>query len=171
MPVYLPNFTTFTSLLRDSAPIVDRSTTSFLSYIGSVSIAPNIIILRILVSSCFLFLAAWKNVKNRGILWFFSSYFTVIEVSSGEYGYEWTERMVNKIEERHPLEPIHQTGVQGYKFSKEITRVSWWEQFTTLFRRKMKQCFRDKVRKLMRAFIHLFIYSFIHYFFVVNYFC
>jgi hypothetical protein len=70
----------------------------------------------------------------------------VVEVSSGEYGHELVDGMVSKTDIRFPIVPIDQTSPCGYKFSKEIAKISWWEQFSALLRRKMLQFYRDRVK-------------------------
>lgn len=76
-----------------------------------------------------------------------STHLIVVEVSSGEYGHELIDRMVTKIEQRSPILPNsqNQEASEFCKISKGLDKISWWQQFTTLFRRKMLQFYRDRV--------------------------
>ncbi|XP_058792006.1 ATP-binding cassette sub-family G member 1-like [Phymastichus coffea] len=81
----------------------------------------------------------------------------VVEISSGEYGQELVDRMVSKIDARSPIVPITSTASHGQKISKEMVKVSSWDQFTTLFRRKMLQFYRDRNYMYLKISLHIFL--------------
>ncbi|KAL7305558.1 hypothetical protein TKK_0002292 [Trichogramma kaykai] len=82
----------------------------------------------------------------------------LIEVSSGEYGYDWIDRMVVKIDKRRPVVLQAKLDAPAYKFDKkERFQISWWEQFSILFRRKMLQSLRDKNYLYLKIVLHIFL--------------
>ncbi|CAB0036164.1 unnamed protein product, partial [Trichogramma brassicae] len=82
----------------------------------------------------------------------------LIEVSSGEYGYDWIDRMVVKIDKRRPVVLQAKLDTPAYKFDKkERFQISWWEQFSILFRRKMLQSLRDKNYLYLKIVLHIFL--------------
>ncbi|XP_031780550.1 ATP-binding cassette sub-family G member 1 isoform X2 [Nasonia vitripennis] len=83
----------------------------------------------------------------------------IVEVSSGEYGHELIDRMVTKIEQRSPILPNsqNQAASECCKISKGMDKISWWEQFSTLFRRKMLQFYRDRNYMYLKISLHVFL--------------
>ncbi|XP_011501126.1 PREDICTED: ATP-binding cassette sub-family G member 1 [Ceratosolen solmsi marchali] len=81
----------------------------------------------------------------------------IVEVSSGEYGHELVDKMISKIDMKFPIGLVNQMSPDGYKFSKEIAKISWWEQFTILLRRKMLQFYRDRNYMYLKISLHIFL--------------
>ncbi|KAJ8669379.1 hypothetical protein QAD02_000638 [Eretmocerus hayati] len=81
----------------------------------------------------------------------------VVEISSGEYGHELVDRMIAKTDTKCPIVPMNHSYKPKSKLSKEITEVSWWYQFTTLYRRKMLQFYRDRNYMYLKISLHIFL--------------
>ncbi|OXU22442.1 hypothetical protein TSAR_008898 [Trichomalopsis sarcophagae] len=83
----------------------------------------------------------------------------IVEVSSGEYGHELIDRMVTKIEQRSPILPNsqNQAASECCKISNGMDKISWWEQFSALFRRKMLQFYRDRNYMYLKISLHVFL--------------
>ncbi|XP_076389834.1 ATP-binding cassette sub-family G member 1 isoform X2 [Megachile rotundata] len=67
----------------------------------------------------------------------------VIEMSAGEYGAEWITRMVSFVDTEMPIDPISRPATT-YPM-KRMSKIPWFDQFTTLSRRMLLQLYRNKV--------------------------
>lgn len=72
---------------------------------------------------------------------------TVSEVSAGDYGSEWINRMVNAVNTEFPITPISQQTSFEFQINTTILKVSWFEQFVILSKRRFLQLRRNKVQK------------------------
>ncbi|XP_046611238.1 ATP-binding cassette sub-family G member 1-like [Neodiprion virginianus] len=81
----------------------------------------------------------------------------VIEVSSGEYGAEYVERMMNLVEAQMPIDPIARKTIEDTQFQDEIDRTTWWDQFSTLSRRMMLQFYRNRNYMYLKISLHIFL--------------
>lgn len=72
---------------------------------------------------------------------------TVSEVSAGDYGSEWINRMVNAVNTEFPITPISQQTSFEFQINTRISKVSWFEQFVILSKRRFLQLRRNKVQK------------------------
>lgn len=73
----------------------------------------------------------------------------VIEISAGDYGTEWINRMLS-LTNTTPIDPISRTTKHEFEFSKEIPKLSWFDQFTILSKRMLLQLYRNRVRRKRR---------------------
>ncbi|XP_043269559.1 ATP-binding cassette sub-family G member 1-like [Venturia canescens] len=81
----------------------------------------------------------------------------LIEVSSEEYGSEYVERMVNNVESKYPIVPIKKWEKNSSLVKRDVPKILWHEQFFTLFRRRMLQCYRDRNYLYMKMSLHVFL--------------
>lgn len=70
---------------------------------------------------------------------------SVIEIASGEYGFDLINRMVASVEIKSPILPIYRSR-QELELERKNPRVIWFDQFSTLVKRMMTQCYRTRVR-------------------------
>lgn len=70
-----------------------------------------------------------------------------IEISAGEYGSEWINRMINAVAQ-FPTVAVSRSTSFELELEKKIAKVSWLEQFLVLSRRMLLQLFRNKVKYL-----------------------
>ncbi|XP_047360148.1 ATP-binding cassette sub-family G member 1-like isoform X2 [Vespa velutina] len=69
----------------------------------------------------------------------------ILEVSTGEYGQEYVERMITYVNKKLPILSITRS-IKEFELERKHPRISWYEQFVTLFKRMMLQLYRDRVR-------------------------
>ncbi|XP_034952375.1 ATP-binding cassette sub-family G member 1-like [Chelonus insularis] len=81
----------------------------------------------------------------------------VIEVSSGEYGIELVERMVNYVDKRFPITPIKKSYEVDYHVDKKKLKAPWKHQFFVLFQRMMLQFYRDRNYMFLKMSLHVFL--------------
>ena len=74
--------------------------------------------------------------------------------------------MISYVDINSPIVPINRNEHFQMELSREIAKMSWWEQFRILLKRMMLQFYRDRVRKL-----YLNIYNPIHNLNNKNKFC
>lgn len=94
-------------------------------------------------------------------------YFLVIEVSSGEYGKQYFERMVKDIDSSCPLisdSNKHDDLAMNLDFKPEDINIKLlkakstdWDQFYTLLKRNFKQIFRNKTHLKLKFYMHIFL--------------
>jgi len=72
-------------------------------------------------------------------------FISVIEISSGDYGFELTERVIASTERKLPIIPICRS---KYEFELDIKnqKISSLDQFKTLIQRMTLQHYRNRVR-------------------------
>jgi len=75
---------------------------------------------------------------------------SVIDISSGDYGFVLIEQMIAQVNTKLPLLPIFRSKSE-YEFDKKTLKISWIDQFNTLVKRMMLQIYRNKVR----YFLHI----------------
>lgn len=83
----------------------------------------------------------------------------IIEISTEQYGHELVERMINHVNTKLPILPITRSTTLQLEFPKKYSRISWYEQFVTLLKRKMLQTYRDKKHIYFKIFLHIFMGS------------
>lgn len=95
----------------------------------------------------------------------------MIDVASGEYGHEYIDKMISSVDNGRclnwkPYDAITENNYRNEKISEQIydeleeeinpkhlrARSSSWEQFCTLYKRRMVQMWRDSVRGSGRKF-------------------
>lgn len=105
---------------------------------------------------------------------------TVIEISCGEYGRRYIDKMIENIDNYCPL-VLSDTGCNGTKANSHTTnsisnhnslqncndadinvkhlkaKSSDWEQFCTLLKRNMIQIFRNRQYLLIKFYTHVFL--------------
>ncbi|XP_057335911.1 ATP-binding cassette sub-family G member 1-like [Microplitis mediator] len=84
----------------------------------------------------------------------------VIEVSSGEYGEGYVDKMVKTVEKKFPLQPIvkKKNSCDNYEFvNHKKMKASWKLQFITLFKRMMLQHYRDRSYMYLKISLHIFL--------------
>lgn len=103
----------------------------------------------------------------------------MIDVASGEYGYEYVEKMISQVDngrcinwipnasdDKYDLERENVVEKQIHEFEAEIdpkqymTSTSSWEQFCILYKRRTLQMWRDSVSFLMIICKRLSIFTF-----------
>lgn len=88
---------------------------------------------------------------------FFSSISVVVEVSCGDYGYEYIDRMVVEVENgrcrRWPFQakekPLEEKLPEDFDPKQLKCRSTSWDQFKVLHNRRWKQMWRDSVMELI----------------------
>ncbi|XP_053980636.1 ATP-binding cassette sub-family G member 1-like [Hylaeus volcanicus] len=81
----------------------------------------------------------------------------VIEVSAGDYGTEWTSRMINLVDTELPIVPICRPTQREFQLPKEMPRLSWCDQFVILSRRMTLQLWRNKNYMYLKIGLHVFL--------------
>ncbi|CAD6242592.1 GSCOCT00009528001.2-RA-CDS [Cotesia congregata] len=84
----------------------------------------------------------------------------VIELSSGEYGKEYVDKMVKTVEKKYPFEPTITKKNSNGKYelmNKKRLKASWKSQFTVLFKRMMVQHYRDRNYMYLKISLHIFL--------------
>lgn len=79
----------------------------------------------------------------------------VIEMSAGEYGAEWITRMVSFVDTEMPIDPISRPATT-YPM-KRMSKIPWFDQFTTLSRRMLLQLYRNKNYVYLKIGLHIFL--------------
>ncbi|XP_066594181.1 ATP-binding cassette sub-family G member 1-like [Prorops nasuta] len=81
----------------------------------------------------------------------------VIEVSAGEYGHEFVEKMQNAVDIKCPILPITRSNYEEFELEEEIVKVSWTDQFLILFKRMMLQLYRNRNYMYLKISLHIFL--------------
>ncbi|CAK9794778.1 ATP-binding cassette subfamily G member 4 [Anthophora quadrimaculata] len=85
----------------------------------------------------------------------------VIEVSAGDYGSEWINRMINSVSTEFPIVPISQPTSQPtsveFHLEEKISKLSWMDQFVTLSKRMLLQLYRNKNYIYLKISLHIFL--------------
>ncbi|XP_059614428.1 ATP-binding cassette subfamily G member 4 isoform X2 [Phlebotomus argentipes] len=99
----------------------------------------------------------------------------IVEVSSGEYGGEYLEKMVSSVSNgRYTWTPSIESAKSGENSSgsqelaqmeafdveidpKDLKRASSWHQFCILLKRMTIQMWRDKSYLMLRVYLHIFL--------------
>ncbi|KAK2579538.1 hypothetical protein KPH14_010840 [Odynerus spinipes] len=81
----------------------------------------------------------------------------IIEVSTEQYGHEFVERMVNYVDTKLPIVPITRSTPLEFELERRHPRISWYEQFITLFKRMMLQTYRDKSYIYLKISLYVFL--------------
>lgn len=80
----------------------------------------------------------------------------LIEISAGDYGTEWINRMLS-LTNTTPIDPISRTTKHEFEFSKEIPKLSWFDQFTILSKRMLLQLYRNRNYVYLKIVLHIFL--------------
>ncbi|XP_076239728.1 ATP-binding cassette sub-family G member 1 [Calliopsis andreniformis] len=80
----------------------------------------------------------------------------VIEISAGDYGSEWVSRLIN-LTNSVPIVPVSQSRKHEFEHSKEIPKLSWYNQFTILSKRMLLQLYRNKNYIYLKIVLHIFL--------------
>ncbi|XP_071647246.1 ATP-binding cassette sub-family G member 1 isoform X3 [Temnothorax longispinosus] len=78
----------------------------------------------------------------------------IIEIASGEYGFNWIDRMITCVKTKQPLLPIPRSKSE-FDLDQKIPKISWIYQFGTLVRRMMLQLYRNRVSLCSQNYIYL----------------
>ncbi|XP_063990040.1 ATP-binding cassette sub-family G member 1-like isoform X2 [Diachasmimorpha longicaudata] len=81
----------------------------------------------------------------------------VIEISSGEYGEVYVEKMVSAVDTKCPITPISRSPKCQFEIDDKNIKIPWWDQFCTLLRRMMLQFYRDRSYILLKISLHIFL--------------
>ncbi|CAK9830397.1 ATP-binding cassette subfamily G member 4 [Anthophora retusa] len=81
----------------------------------------------------------------------------VIEVSAGDYGLEWINRMINSVSTEFPIVPISQPTSVDFLLEEKISKLSWMDQFVTLSKRMLLQLYRNKNYIYLKISLHIFL--------------
>ncbi|XP_015108959.1 ATP-binding cassette sub-family G member 1 isoform X2 [Diachasma alloeum] len=81
----------------------------------------------------------------------------VIEISSGEYGAEYVEKMVSAVDIRCPITPISRSPKCELEIEETSITIPWWDQFYILLRRMMLQFYRDRNYVFLKISLHIFL--------------
>ncbi|XP_046827922.1 ATP-binding cassette sub-family G member 1-like isoform X1 [Vespa crabro] len=79
----------------------------------------------------------------------------ILEVSTGEYGQEYVERMITYVNKKLPILSITRS-IKEFELERKHPRISWYEQFVTLFKRMMLQLYRDRRYVYFKISLHIF---------------
>ncbi|KAL2732539.1 ATP-binding cassette sub-family G member 1-like [Vespula maculifrons] len=79
----------------------------------------------------------------------------IIEVSTGEYGQDYIERMITYVNTKLPILSITRS-TKEFELERKHPRISWYEQFVTLFKRMMLQLYRDRRYVYLKISLNLF---------------
>ncbi|XP_044005962.1 ATP-binding cassette sub-family G member 1-like [Aphidius gifuensis] len=76
----------------------------------------------------------------------------VLEVSSGEYGIEYVDKMINSVDLKYPVIPIERSPKHEIEIDNNlgINKIPWHHQFFILLKRMMLQFYRDRVIQLVK---------------------
>ncbi|XP_032666036.1 ATP-binding cassette sub-family G member 1 isoform X2 [Odontomachus brunneus] len=80
----------------------------------------------------------------------------VLEISSGEYGFDLIDRMIVCVETKSPILPICRSK-QEFELERKNPRILWFDQFSTLVKRMMVQLYRDKNYMYLKMYLHVFL--------------
>ncbi|EZA53084.1 hypothetical protein DMN91_003014 [Ooceraea biroi] len=80
----------------------------------------------------------------------------LIEVSSGDYGYDLTERLLVCVETKSPIIPISRSKCE-FESDKKDLKVFWFDQFKTLMRRMTLQHYRNRNYIYLKISLHVFL--------------
>jgi len=92
-----------------------------------------------------------ERQPDTGKLYLYRIFVSVIDVSSGDYGFDLIEQMIVQVNTKLPLLPIFRSKSE-YEFDKKSLKISWIDQFNTLVKRMMLQIYRNRVRSAYFAF-------------------
>ncbi|XP_011878504.1 PREDICTED: ATP-binding cassette sub-family G member 1-like [Vollenhovia emeryi] len=80
----------------------------------------------------------------------------IIEIASGEYGFDLTEQMATYVNTNLPLLSILQLKSE-FDFEKNIPKISWVYQFNTLVKRMMTQLYRNRNYLYLKIWVLIFL--------------
>jgi len=81
-----------------------------------------------------------------------TSNIAVIEISTGDYGFDLIEQMITCVNTKLPLLPILRSKSE-FEFDKKNPKILWIDQFGTLAKRMMMQICRNRVSSTHFAFL------------------
>ncbi|KAK0157176.1 hypothetical protein PV327_011347, partial [Microctonus hyperodae] len=83
----------------------------------------------------------------------------IIEVSNGEYGVGFIEKMVSMIDNRHPIIPIEKSPrfMMEISTEKKCSKLPWCDQFTISLKRMILQLYRDRNYMYLKMSLHVFL--------------
>ncbi|KAL6268669.1 hypothetical protein P5V15_001800 [Pogonomyrmex californicus] len=80
----------------------------------------------------------------------------IIEVSSGDYGFDLVERMIKSVKMKLPILPISRSKFE-FEIDKKNPKISWIDQFNTLVRRMMLQIYRNRSYIYLKISLYIFV--------------
>ncbi|XP_011878507.1 PREDICTED: ATP-binding cassette sub-family G member 1-like isoform X2 [Vollenhovia emeryi] len=80
----------------------------------------------------------------------------IIEISSGEYGFDMVHQMIESVNTNLPLLPILRSKNE-FKFDRKTFKISRIYQFNTLVKRMLLQLYRNRVTVYLNIWLHLFM--------------
>lgn len=80
-----------------------------------------------------------------------------IEVSAGEYGQEWVERMIAYVDAKQPIVPINRSNKYNLELLSKLEKASWTDQFITLLKRMILQFYRNRNYMYLKISMHIFL--------------
>lgn len=83
----------------------------------------------------------------------------VLEVSSGEYGIEYVDKMINSVDLKYPVIPIERSPKHEIEIDNNlgINKIPWHHQFFILLKRMMLQFYRDRNQMYFKMILHVFL--------------
>ncbi|KYQ50171.1 ATP-binding cassette sub-family G member 4, partial [Trachymyrmex zeteki] len=80
----------------------------------------------------------------------------IIEISTGDYGFDLVEQIVTCVDTKLPLLPIFRSKSE-FELDKKNPKISWIDQFNTLVKRMMMQIYRNRNYMYMKISLHIFL--------------
>ncbi|XP_012062877.1 PREDICTED: ATP-binding cassette sub-family G member 1-like [Atta cephalotes] len=80
----------------------------------------------------------------------------VIEISTGDYGFDLIEQMITCVNTKLPLLPILRSKSE-FEFDKKNPKILWIDQFGTLVKRMVMQICRNRNYMYLKILLHIFL--------------
>lgn len=80
----------------------------------------------------------------------------IIEISSGDYGFDLIDRMITCVNTKLPLLPILRSKSE-FELDKKNPKISWIDQFGTLVKRMILQLYRNRSHMYLKIVLHIFL--------------
>ncbi|XP_018366982.1 PREDICTED: ATP-binding cassette sub-family G member 1-like [Trachymyrmex cornetzi] len=80
----------------------------------------------------------------------------IIEISTGDYGFDLIEQIVTCVNTKLPLLPILRSNSE-FELDKRNPKILWIDQFGTLMKRMMMQIYRNRNYMYLKISLHIFL--------------
>ncbi|XP_018045388.1 PREDICTED: ATP-binding cassette sub-family G member 4-like, partial [Atta colombica] len=80
----------------------------------------------------------------------------IIEISTGDYGFDLIEQMITCVNTKLPLLPILRSKSE-FEFDKKNPKILWIDQFGTLVKRMVMQICRNRNYMYLKILLHIFL--------------